>query len=124
MKHIKCGSYVGIEITTIAVVAIHVGITSEEGKKFPVKVMDMYKRFARKINEDKIIFVCANCGIVEKEEVYSDCDYCSDKVIIDSSYIGTNVAGVFCKKCDKPKEYTLTKESLYERLKTNGLSLQ
>jgi len=124
MNHVKCDSYVGIELTTAAVVAIHIGITTEEGKRFPVKVVDIFRKYVRKINEDKINFICNNCGVITEEEVYSECDYCNRHEVINEIYIGTNVAGVYCKKCDKPEEYTLTEKSLYELLKENGLGLQ
>ena len=124
MNHVKCDCYVGIELSTAVVVAVHIGISTEVGKRFPVKIVDIYKRFARKINEDKLNFVCGNCGVVGKEEVYSDCDYCNRKTLIEDIYIGTNVAGVYCNKCDKPKDYTLTEKSLYNLLKENGLGLQ
>ena len=123
MNHIKCSSYVGIDLSTAAVVAVHIGIVADKGKRFPVKVIDVYRRFVRKINEDKINFICNNCGVVDKDEVYSECDYCSNKEVIDKMYIGTNIEGVFCLKCEKPKDYSLTEDSLYEMLKENGLSL-
>jgi len=121
MKHAKCDCYVGIEISTAAVVAIHIGIHTEEDKRFPVKVVDVYKKFARKINEDKINFICGNCGVVQKEEVLSTCDYCNRNIPIEETFIGTNIVGVYCTHCDKPEEYTLSDKSLYELLKENGL---
>jgi len=123
MNHVKCDNLVGIELSTAAVVAIHIGIDAELGKRFPIKVVDIYKRFARKINEDKLNFICSNCGSVSKEEVYSDCDYCNRNTLIEEIYIGTNIAGVYCTKCDKPEEYTLSEKSLYEQLKESGLGL-
>ena len=83
MRHIKCNSYVGIELSTALVVATHVGITTDIDKRFPVKVIDIYKKFVRKINEDKISFVCSQCGCIEKEEVYVECDYCSSHSLIE-----------------------------------------
>ena len=121
MQHVKCNSYVGIELSTALVVATHVGITTEADKRFPVKVIDIYKKYVRKINEDKISFVCNQCGCIEKEEVYVECDYCSNHTLIEKVYIGKDIAGAYCKKCNKPEEYTLTEESLYELLKSNGL---